>query len=457
MRTLHKLLLCLYIVILPHVALGASWNMYLWDPSHSSFNPAESLIDGNSVKNLGPIASFRADGGFAAAPVVVDGTAYVGDWSGRFYAIRATEGRTLWRQFVGMAANPGNSICQPAVGVSGQAVVSGNVVYVPGGDSAVYALDRQTGAQLWRVPLADPAAGAYLWSSLTLVNNSLYVGVSSLGDCPIVRGAVARIDLANPQKPAFFYLDPPGKIGGGVWSTPAVDTDTNTVYFTSGNGDFDPAAGLWSGTLMTLDASTLAPGNHFEIPSNDPTLDMDWGSSPTLFQSSNGTPLVAATGKDGVLYCLNRNDLSQVWSTQVAQSCDCPECGCGSVSTPAFDGQRLYLGAGTIDWTDRGSVYAIDPSSGQTIWVRSLPGTVLAPVTVVNGVVFASTLTGLMAFDAATGETLWDDSGRGALFSQPVVVDGLVYSTYVSGELVIWGLPNGNPPDPIPRPRGPRR
>jgi outer membrane protein assembly factor BamB len=81
----------------------------------------------------------------------------------------------------------------------------------------------------------------------------------------------------------------------------------------------------------------------------------------------------------------------------------------------------------------------------------------LAPVTVVNGVVFASTLTGLMAFDAATGESLWDDGGRGALFSQPVVLDGQVFSTYVNGELVVWGLPNGNPPNPMPRPRGPHR
>ena len=84
MRPRYYLHLCLVASVLAHVALGASWNMYLWDPSHSSFNPAESLIDANSVKNLAPIASFRADGGFAAAPVVGDVVAYVGDWSGRF-------------------------------------------------------------------------------------------------------------------------------------------------------------------------------------------------------------------------------------------------------------------------------------------------------------------------------------------------------------------------------------
>jgi outer membrane protein assembly factor BamB len=349
MRAQRQIVFWIAATISSHMVLGASWTMYLWDPSHSSFNPAESLIDASSVQTLVPLGSFRANGGFAAAPTVVDGVAYVGDWTGRFYAIRASGGRTLWSQFVGKAPEPPNPICQPGVGVSGQAVVSGSVVYVPGGDSAVYALDRQTGALLWRVPLADPASGAYLWSSLTLVNTSLYVGVASLGDCPLIRGAVARIDLEKPQQPVFFYFDPVGQIGAGVWSTPAVDTDTNTVFATSGNGGFDPASGLWGGTLMALDATTLTRKNYFELPSNDPNLDLDWGSSPTLFQSAAGTPLVAATGKDGVLYCLRRDDLSQAWTTKVAMSCDCPQCGCGSISTPAFDGQRLYLGAGKID------------------------------------------------------------------------------------------------------------
>src|SRR6202011_2905570 len=112
---------------------------------------------------------------------------------------------------------------------------SEDVVYLPGGDSAVYALNQRSGSIRWRVSLADPAAGSYLWSSLTLAGNFLYVGVASLGDCPVVRGAVARIDINNPDRPTFFYLDPVGQFGGGVWSTPAVDTISDTVYITSGN------------------------------------------------------------------------------------------------------------------------------------------------------------------------------------------------------------------------------
>jgi outer membrane protein assembly factor BamB len=100
MRAQRQIFFWITATISSHVVLGASWTMYLWDPSRSSFNPAESLIDTSNVGTLAPLGSFRADGGFAAAPTVVDGVAYVGDWTGRFYAIRASGGRTLWSLFV---------------------------------------------------------------------------------------------------------------------------------------------------------------------------------------------------------------------------------------------------------------------------------------------------------------------------------------------------------------------
>src|SRR5260370_16293705 len=95
-----------------------------------------------------------------------------------------------------------------SVVVTSEAPVVGDVVYVGGGDSAVYALDKDTGSQLQRIPLANPDDGAYLWSSLTLYNNALYIGIASLGDCPLSPGALVRIDLANPAQPLFRPLVP---------------------------------------------------------------------------------------------------------------------------------------------------------------------------------------------------------------------------------------------------------
>ncbi len=149
---------------------------------------------------------------------------------------------------------------------------------------------------------------------------------------------------------------------------------------------------------------------------------------------------MAASGKDGVIYALRQDDLSPVWATRLAVGCICPECGCGSLSTPAFDGKRLYAGAGVDDpeGYENGSMYCLDPGTGEVIWKRSLEGTVIAAPTIANGLVFASTLLGLQVFNSETGETLWDDGKFGMLYSQPVVVDGTVYSTYLNGDVVAW-------------------
>lgn len=416
--------------------------MYLWDPTHSSFNRAETQISKNNVTTLAPAWTFATRAVFAAAPTIVDGIAYVGDWSGTFYAIDTNSGNPIWSQYVGVSPAPADPECSPAVGISGQAVLKDGVVYVPGGDSAVYALNAATGSQFWRVQLADPEGGSYLWSSLTLVNNSLFIGVASLGDCPVVRGALVRIDLNDPQAPAFAYMESQDALGAGIWSTPAFDQATNTVFITTGNGDSDPAAGNWGGAMMALDAATLRPKASYLLPAYTNDEDLDWGSSPTLFQSADRTPLIAATGKDGILYCLRRDTLSPQWTVQLAVGCVSPEQGCGSISTPAFDGSTLYVGAGNPDMNgdSNGSLYAIRPSDGQVLWTRGLPEPVLAPVTVANGLVYASTLSGLIIFDSQTGDPLWSDGFRGPLFSQPVVLDGVVYSTYATGEMVAWRL-----------------
>ena len=420
--------------------------MYLRDWAHSSFNSSENALSRETIGSMGQRWVTRVDGQLAAGPTYAGGTLYFGDWSGNFHAVDAGTGRVLWSRFVGMSPAPEDPQCSPALGVSSQAAVVDDAVYVGGGDAAVYALDRNTGQVLWRVPVGDADAGGYVWSSLTPYRGALYVGLASLGDCPLVRGALVRIDPADPQSPKFAWLAPEGETGGGIWSTPAVDPETNTVYVTTGTGDQDTEAGLFGGTFAVFDADTLEMKAHYLLPTNTVDGDIEWGSSPTLFNTADGRQLVAATGKDGLLYALQRDDLSPVWTSQVAVSCLCPQCGCGSLSTPAFDGEALYVGAGVSDpesWA-AGTVWAIDPSSGAPLWRRETDGVVIAPVTVAGGLVYAPTSAGLVVLDAASGEPVWNDGNFGLLYSQAVVADGTVFATYLSGDVVAW-RPSGAP------------
>src|SRR5258708_1063627 len=110
------------LALLLQTAIGADWPMYLFDPAHSSYAAAETQIGPGNVNTLQAAGGFQGKP-FGGAPTVMGGVAYIGDWGGNFYAIRTFDGALLWKQFVGLAATPGNEICMPAIGVSGQSVV----------------------------------------------------------------------------------------------------------------------------------------------------------------------------------------------------------------------------------------------------------------------------------------------------------------------------------------------
>lgn len=426
--------------------------MFGHDPAHSSSNAFETQIDAANIGQLQPAWSVSVGAPIASGVTVSDGVLYFGAWDGSFYALNASDGTVIWRQFLGRAPSPNDASCQPGIGVTSQPALIGGQVYVGGGDSALYALDKYGGNIVSRTPLADPGSGAYIWSSVTVSQGVLYIGLASLGDCPLVRGALARVDPADPAHPSIKYLAPenPADAGAGIWSTPAIDESTNTVYVTTGTGDQDADRGLWGGTMLALDAVTLHVQAHYFLPTNSLVQDIEWGSSPTIFHKQDGSTIVAASGKDGILYARNAGSLTFAWTVKLAVQCVSPEQGCGSLSTPAFDGETLFTGAGDSNVEDDplGTVYALNPENGATVWRRATDGVVIAPVTVANGLVYVSTTLGLLIFDAASGDELWDDGQRGTLYSQPVVVDGTVYSTYVTGEVVAWRL-GTLPNDPV--------
>ena len=418
--------------------------MYLGDVTHDSFRAGETQIYSGNVSQLRQLWKTNVGATISSGVTVSGGSLYFGDWSGSFHSVNALTGAALWSQNLGKSADPILPQCQPrAIGVSSQPVVAGSTVYAGGGDSAVYAMDRATGTVLWRTALADPASGSYLWSSPMISGGALYIGIASLTDCPTVRGGLARIPLDDPANPQIVYFTPAGTTGAGVWSTPAIDEPNNLVYVTTGNAVVqDPQQGIWGSALLALDAATLQIQSSFLLPIPAVDNDADWGSSPLLFQSG-GQPLVAANSKTGMMWVLHRPDLTPVWSYQLARDCDSPELGCGSISTPAFDGSVMVTGSGQPDGNaPAGMVYAFDPGTQQLLWQYPAAAAVLGPVTLTPGLVFASNTSGLAVLNAATGAQLWTDGGvSGGVFSQPVVSGGILYATYVNGDVVAWAPP----------------
>jgi outer membrane protein assembly factor BamB/regulation of enolase protein 1 (concanavalin A-like superfamily) len=435
------------------IAATDDWTTYLHDATRSAASSDTTVTTGN-VATLAPAWTASTGGVIAASATVAAGVAYVGSWDGYEYALDAATGAVKWKTSVGIThADP---ICvPPQAGVSSTATVSNGVVYVGGGDSYWYALDAATGGVLWKVFSGDnsAASGHYNWSSPLIYNGFAYIGVASMGDCPLVQGLLMKVDLTSHQVVGTTKLVPDGQVGGGIWTTPAIDTASGRIFVTTGTEN--AVTQSLAQAVVAIDAGTMNVVDTWKLPEADAVLDSDFSTSPTMYSDSHGTPMLASINKNGQAYALRRGNLAAgpVWNQTIAVGGDCPTCGESSVSSGTVGGGRLFMGGETttIGSTGyQGSVRALNPDTGAVLWEHPTTGPVIGHLAYANGLVYSSSGTVLEALDAVTGNRLYSyDFGLG-LYAGPVVAEGKVFVGTLSGKEYAFSLtaPITPPADP---------
>jgi len=267
--------------------------------------------------------------------------------------------------------------------------VSGDTVYVAGPDGNVYALRTSDGETVWRSKVADgtPAGHGEFVQSSPVVSTKLgklYLGVASTDHCDEVAGRILSVDLATGASQTV-WLVPPGQRGAAVWSSISIDEDAGLLFASTGNRVDPSVAETLSQSMVSLDAHTLAVVDHWQDPT--PLANSDFGSSPALFEGEGGTKLVAAANKDGWLYVLRRDALSAgpVWKAELAVIDPAapsvggnPAAGFGSIVSPTFTHGMLYAAGGRTPSGEPGSVVAFDPLTGAMRFRHATPGYVIA-------------------------------------------------------------------------------
>ena len=323
--------------------------------------------------------------GFVASPVVADGSVFIGSFAGMFYKINALSGVPQSKIFLGFQPK---RTCS-AFGFAATATVARDpstgldTVYVAAPDGYLYALDAATLKQDWRSPIAIPSKKVndyFQWSSPTVVNGKIYVGISSNCDKPLVRGGIAAYQQTTGKKIATFYTVPKGAVGGSVWSSVAVD-GSGDVYATTGNG-LGPSLRYDTDSVLKL-SPALKLLARFQVPKAQITADGDFGGSPTLFTTRiKGAiaSLVGACNKNGRYYAFRRSSMKVVWTRRIgASSIGKVRAQCQSAA--AFDGHFLYMAgpAATVGGKlYRGSVERLNPATGAIGWQTGLPEGVLS-------------------------------------------------------------------------------
>jgi hypothetical protein len=272
-------------------------------------------------------------------------------------AINATTGATLWDQGPATYApqatgglpcgdiNPlgitGTPFIDPASPINGgNGVIYFDAMTMPATGTfkhMVYAVKLSDGTVLpnWPVDVTAKVSGFTSgWQNqrgaLQLVNGVLYVPYGGLdGDCPYntptYYGWVIGFPVSNPQTPTGWHT---AAYKGGIWGPGSLPTDGTSVFPVTGNTY--NANNVWGGgeAVIRLTAGPAfsnkttdyyAPYNWQDLDNGDTDLG---GASEVLFDMpGTSTPhLVAAGGKDGHLYLLNRDNLGGAAATQAADA-----------------------------------------------------------------------------------------------------------------------------------------
>jgi polyvinyl alcohol dehydrogenase (cytochrome) len=429
-------------------ASATDWPMYQGDAGRTGFNGAATAISQATVGGLRPMWTLNVGGSISGEPLVANNTLYWGAWDGYLRAA-TTSGRLLWQTYVGKTTG---AKCYPTnAGVASTpaytTIGATPALVVGGGDGAVYAVNASTGHILWRtVPESD--AGLFLWSSPIVDNGNVYIGLASFGDCPLVRGGVTELSAQDGSIENTYLTVPDGCLGASVWGSPALDTNSGTLYVVTGNSGSCSTDEPYQDAILALSASDLSLQDSWQLPANEQLVDADFGATPTLF-TANGTNMIGVASKNGWYYALNRDMLSMgpVWQQRVADvGGDCVLCGEGSISSSAWDGAHLFVGGGKATIVGKqcgGNLTGLNPATGAYLWRMCLPSPVAGAIAAVPGLVMVAQSNNLMVLKVGNGENikqLYDTRSGTMYLSGASVVGGRIYIGNMNGDLNAYGL-----------------
>jgi polyvinyl alcohol dehydrogenase (cytochrome) len=420
----------------------------------SNFHNPSSPLTPERVAAMQTVWEYEAPGSVNGAPAVAGDRVYVLAGDG-LVALDAASGDEVWKR-------------DDISGSSSPTLVDG-VLYALGSDPTLWAVDAETGEDVWSV-VADDQEFAIGFSSPVVTADAVIVGLASGEEFAAeanatYRGGVAAFDRESGAERWRYRTAEPPFNGVGVWSSVSVDVDAGTVFVTTGN-NYTEAAGPTSDSIIALDLATGEPrwirqvteGDVYTVPTPI-SDDTDLGTNPILFEAEIGgveRKLVGAGQKSGQFWVLDRETGEIVW--QRAVSGGSPLVG-GVFNNGAYDGTSIIVagnnGPGGREDEDEPAegapaeepppavLMALDPATGDIRWERPLPGWVWAPITLGDGVGFVTADNQLQAFDTETGEELFHLDTVGTISSAPVIAgdrvyfgSGLSYITTTSGKTV---------------------
>jgi outer membrane protein assembly factor BamB len=141
------------------------------------------------------------------------------------------------------------------------------------------------------------------------------------------------------------------------------------------------------------------------------------------------------------LYCLAADTGNLLWQVPLRLN---PWAG------PTVSGEMVVVGCSSIRFDPKtipgahGELIAVDLTNGAVKWQKAVPGGVVSPVAVKDGLaVFTGTDGKVRAWDLQSGEERWATSQGAAYFAGPAVVQRVIHTADLSGKAHALSLDDG--------------
>jgi outer membrane protein assembly factor BamB len=453
-------------------------------------NAQETLISPSNVGSLHQAFQVHLPGEGDSTPVYLNAVAtaggtrsllFISTTDGHLVAMDAKTGAQVWAHQVGPGTcqvNNGSTACfttsSPALDPNRQ------FVYFYGLDGKAHKYQAADGTEVIGGGWPETATlkgfdekGSSSLAVATARNGQSYLYVANAGypgDLGDYQGHLTVINLADGSQKVFNALCSNQVVHfngtspdctqkqAGIWSRAPViyDPTSDRIYFSTGNGDFNPAAHDWGDTVFALNPDgssvggtpldTYTPANFLQLQKNDTDLGSTAPALLPVVPGSRYPHLAVMGGKDAMLRLLNLDNLSGKGS---------PGNVGGEIGpfVPMPQGNELFMQP--TAWTNPkdGSVWvfvtnrfgtaalkvSVDGSGNPslaTAWKDSFWST--TPL-LVNGILFEAGGTGIRAVDPSTGKVLWSDTGIGGIhWEGPIVANGMLYITDANHNLTAY-------------------
>ncbi len=448
------------LVAVPAAASGSRAATASWPSANGSITSQRSAtateLDARTIPRLEVRWRFRLHtsgtsfGAITSNPVIRGNVVYLQDSSSSVYALDVRSGALIWKHAL-KAPNDGPN------GVS----VAGSRLY-GATDTTAFALDARTGKRLWSRRLVTRFEQ---FIAIAPVVDRGRVYLSTQGFVPGGRGALYALSAATGrivwrfQTVKLPWAHPAASGGGGAWYPVSVDEHGNVYAGISNpdpwggsraypNGGLFPGPALYTDSLVVLDGASGRLLWHDQVTPHD-VRDYDFQASPVL-ATVGARRVVFGAGKGGRVVAWDRTAHTRLWSRAVgAHRHDLgplsarPETVCpgllGGVLTPmAYAAGRLFVPVVELCSQEsaitsksafarppsqgKGTVYALDAATGETVWQAHLGSAPFGCATVARDAVIVPTYDGrVVALAASDGHMLWQTRLRAGNNSCPAV------------------------------------